>query len=308
MLRACSRLLAGPQQPQSAAASAAVDCARCRVVRNRCGHNGLMLRARPAESPPDQLEIASYNQNNGNSGHSNAFALTASAGSSLALSRYGAFAAPPQFPAFFQRADDFVDRHLDADGGAGLAGVSHHGIVAAAGRGGLRGADSDFFIRAAGRIGGGSLESASRGDRHASRFDDSGVYSGGAHAAARHKCLGDRGAGGAAGSGERVRRAGAAIISDRDGGARRFDERDRAEFFDVQWRPGHRPGHRGNFGGAHRRGLVLFRECGELYRGDHRAAADEAGAAAHRAERLVAVRAYRRRIPLRVATPRRCMR
>ena len=40
----------------------------------------------------------------------------------------GTRAAAPQLPAFFQWTTDFADRHLDADGGAVLAGLPAHGL------------------------------------------------------------------------------------------------------------------------------------------------------------------------------------
>src|SRR5512140_1144924 len=46
-----------------------------------------------------------------------------------------AFAAAPQFPAFFRRTTDLAGGHMDAVGGAGVAGVPVNGIVAAAGHG-----------------------------------------------------------------------------------------------------------------------------------------------------------------------------
>src|ERR1700693_2712367 len=52
--------------------------------------------------------------------------------------------APPQLPTIFRRPAYFTCRNVDAERGAGVAGVSPDGIIAAAGRCGLRIANSHF--------------------------------------------------------------------------------------------------------------------------------------------------------------------
>src|SRR6266852_2871320 len=127
-----------------------------------------------------------------------------------------------QFPALFRRPDYFAGGHVDANGRRSLAGLSIDGIVGAVGSVGLRKPDSDLSVRAAGRTGGGPLVAAAPGNRDANLFDAAGVYASCADTDPSHSRVGNHRSRDAIGNGERVRRSGAAIVLDRDGGPRGF--------------------------------------------------------------------------------------
>src|SRR5215831_19320699 len=149
----------------------------------------------------------------------------------LAGSRTGAAAS--QFSALLQRTTDFSGRHLDADRGAVMAGVSAHRFGLAAGVGWVRQPDSRVSDRPAGWNYRRSFESAAGGDCHADRLDDPRLRTGSAHADAPREGLAHLRAGGAAGGGECLRHPRPAGVPGGYGRQRRPDECHRPELLDV---------------------------------------------------------------------------
>src|SRR6185437_5395919 len=92
-----------------------------------------------------------------------------------------ALASPSQLPTFLWRPVDLAGWNVDAERGPVVAGLPADRVCAAAGRGGLRIADSDFHSVAGGRSHCRSPPSPSHHHRHADRVDGSGIHSRGAH-------------------------------------------------------------------------------------------------------------------------------
>src|ERR1700682_502560 len=132
----------------------------------------------------------------------------------------------PQFPAVFQRAIDLSGGHVDADHCRGMAHLPAYRIIRAPGIARLRKPDTDLPVVADWRLGGRPVAPPARRNFNANSVDVAGVHPGSAHSLWTHTRLGTYCAGNAAGRGERVRCAGAAIVPDRDGRPRGFAECD----------------------------------------------------------------------------------
>ena len=149
-----------------------------------------------------------------------------------------------------------------------------------------------------------SLQPAPHRDRDADRVDATGLHPGSAHALPQSSSLACVCARESAWGGECVRHSRTAIVPGRHGGQGRSDERDRAEFFDVQWCACDRSGDCRDSSGKDWRRLVLLCQRGQLHRGDYRIAVDAGDRSNPRGHGLAAG-AHDGGVPLRATGPRR---
>ena len=182
---------------------------------------------------------------------------------------------PPQLPALLQRPVRVAHRHLDAAGGAGLAGAAADQRPAGAG---LRvgrpvpaGDDPGALRRHRRR----RHAQAHRAAHHPVQPGRAGAGAG--PAGAHRPCAGLAGhrAGGPAGHRECLRHAHPAVVRGGDGRPRRRRQRGRAQQRGLQRSAHRRPGHRRSAHRLHRPGALLPAQRGELP-GRHRGAADDA--------------------------------
>ena len=150
--------------------------------------------------------------------------------------------AASQLPAVRQWPDHLAGRHLDAVDRAVVAGVSAHGVLAAAGAGGVCGADPGLPFRVAGRRVCGPSQPAPHRHRHANCLDVACLHPFGTDAAQTHSGLGDHGTGRLPRRGECFRYPGPSVVHRRDGEFGGYDQRHRPEFLHVQRRSAHRAG------------------------------------------------------------------
>ena len=180
--------------------------------------------------------------------------------------RRNARAEASQLPALLFRPADFTYRDLDADGRAIVAGLSPDGIIFASGIGWFRQSDSCFPDGARRRNGRRPFQPPAHCDRDPGRIHDSRNRTRAVDPDAHGQGLAHLRPGRSAGSRKRIRYSRAAVVPGGHGWPRRSHERDRAEFFDVQWRARRRPRDCRNPGREDRRGLVLLRKRRQLHR------------------------------------------
>src|SRR3984957_11487943 len=142
--------------------------------------------------------------------------------------------AAPQLSTVYCWSAGFAAWHLDAVHGAALARLQAHQFGGVARSFWIRESDRDFAAGVGGRVYRRPLQPAPRCDLDSNRFDDLGVYAGGADVYAFAESVAPDFYRVSGGHRERVRCADPAGVFGADGGEGRFTECDCAEFVDVQ--------------------------------------------------------------------------